>query len=108
VQLVAVRPAWVRVQSADGSVIFEGILNAGDSFDVPATQEPAKLRVGESGALYFAVNGTHYGPVGPGGTVTSNVALSAAELTATYAVADLTQDSDLAQIVNVAEVRATE
>jgi len=108
VQLVAVRPAWVRVQSADGSVIFEGILNAGDSFDVPATEEPARLRVGESGALYFAVNGTHYGPVGPSGMVTSNVALSAAELTAAYSVADLTQDSDLAEIVNVAEVQATE
>ena len=108
VQLVAVRPAWVRVQSADGSVIFEGILDAGDSFDVPATEEPATLRVGESGALYFAVNGTHYGPVGPRGMVTSNVALSAADLTTAYSVADLTQDSDLAQIVNVAEVQATE
>ena len=102
VQLVAVRPAWVRVRAADGSVIYEGILNAGDTYAVPATQEPATLRIGESGAVYFAVNGVHYGPVGPTGAVTSNVALSAENLTATYTVADLTQDQDLAELVNFA------
>ncbi len=102
-QLVAVRPAWVRVKAADGSVLFEGILNAGDTFDVPATEEPATLRVGESGSLYFALNGIAHGPVGPSGTVTSNVALSPEAIAATYMVADLTQDADLAQIVNVAQ-----
>ncbi|MEL6958063.1 MAG: helix-turn-helix domain-containing protein [Pseudomonadota bacterium] len=94
VQLVAVRPAWVRVRAADGSVIYESIMNAGDIFDVPQTEEPATLRIGESGAVYFAVNGTHYGPVGPRGAVSSNVALSADNLTATYAVADAAADSD--------------
>lgn len=102
VQLVAVRPAWVRVRAADGSVIYEGILNAGDTYAVPTTEEPATLRIGESGAVYFAVNGVHYGPVGPTGAVTSNVALSADSLTATYAVADISQDSALAELVNFA------
>ena len=102
VQLVAVRPAWVRVRAADGSVIYEGILNAGDTYAVPTTEEPATLRIGESGAVYFAVNGVHYGPVGPTGAVTSNVALSAASLTATYTVADMTQDSALAEMANFA------
>lgn len=103
VQLVAVRPAWVRVSAANGTVIFEGILNGGDSFEVPATEEPATLRVGESGALYFAVNGVHHGPVGQRGMVTSNVALSVENLTGTYAVADLAQDPDLAQMISLAE-----
>jgi Domain of unknown function (DUF4115)/Helix-turn-helix domain len=102
VQLVAVRPAWVRVRAADGSVIYEGILDAGDTYAVPATEEPATLRIGESGAVYFAVNGVHYGPVGPTGAVTSNVALSAESLTSVYTVADLTQDSALAEMVNFA------
>ncbi len=102
-QLVAVRPAWVRVQSADGTVIFEGVMEPGQNFVVPATEEPARLRVGESGAMYFAVNGTHYGPVGPTGVVTSNVELTTQSLTEIYAVADLGADSDLAEIVNVAE-----
>lgn len=108
VQLVAVRPAWVRVQSADGTVIFEGVMAPGQNFVVPSTEEPATLRVGESGAMYFAVNGVHYGPVGPSGVVTSNVALTAQNLTETYTVADLAADSDLAEIVNVAEVVADE
>ena len=29
VQLVAVRPAWVRVRAADGSVLYEAVMNAG-------------------------------------------------------------------------------
>jgi hypothetical protein len=102
-QLVAVRPAWVRVQSAGGTIIFEGVMEPGQNFVVPATEDPARLRVGESGAMYFAVNGVHYGPVGPRGVVTSNVELTTDSLTQTYAVADLGADNDLAQIVNVAE-----
>ena len=102
VQLVAVRPAWVRVRSADGSVIYEGIMDAGDTYVVPATEDPATLRIGESGAVYFAVNGVHYGPVGPTGSVTSNVALSAESLTAAYTVADISQDDALAELVNFA------
>ncbi len=38
-QLVAVRPAWVRVRSADGTVIFEGVMEPGQNFVVPATEE---------------------------------------------------------------------
>jgi len=102
-QLVAVRPAWVRVQSADGSIIFEGVMEPGQNFVVPATEDPARLRVGESGAMYFAVNGVHYGPVGPSGVVTSNVELTATSLTEVYALADLDADNDLAEIVNVAQ-----
>lgn len=103
-QLVAVRPAWVRVRSAEGVVLFEGIMEPGQNFVVPSTEQPATLRVGESGALYFAVNGVHHGPVGPSGVVTSNVALTVDSLTQTYAVADLTADNDLAEIVNFAQV----
>ncbi|MFT7107186.1 MAG: hypothetical protein ACJAVT_001708 [Yoonia sp.] len=102
-QLVAVRPAWVRVQSADGTIIFEGVMEPGQNFVVPATEDPARLRVGESGAMYFAVDGVHYGPVGSSGVVTSNVELAAASLTEVYSLADLDEDNDLAKIVNVAQ-----
>ncbi|MCZ0813955.1 MAG: helix-turn-helix domain-containing protein [Pseudomonadota bacterium] len=103
VRVVAVRPAWVRVRAADGSVIFEGIMNGGDTYDVPATEEPPTLRVGESGAIYFAVNGKHYGPAGPRGAVTADLALEAGELTGAYSVADMTRDEDLSRYV--AELR---
>lgn len=101
VQMVAVRPAWVRVRAADGSVIFEGIMEQGQSWPVPQTEEAPILRVGESGAIYFTVNGQHYGPAGERGTVTSNLALSVDNLTATYSVADLESNQDLASAVAV-------
>jgi len=104
-EVVAVRPSWVRVTSVDGSVIYEGIMNAGDSYAPPQTEAPAEIRVGESGAVYFALNGTHYGPVGQAGTVTSGVTLSPDYVTGTYAVANLDADSDLAAIVAVAEAQ---
>ncbi len=104
VTLVAVRPAWVRVRGADGTVIYETIMNAGDTYAVPQTEEPPTLRIGESGAVYFAINGQHYGPVGPSGQVTSNLALSVDTLTGAYTVANLEDDAALAEIVRVAEI----
>jgi hypothetical protein len=107
VEMVAVRSAWVRVNAADGTVIFEGIMEAGDRYAVPPTEDPALLRVGESGSVYFAVNGQHYGPVGPRGMVTSNVELSVDHVTATYEVADLQTDVDLARTVAEAQQAVT-
>jgi cytoskeletal protein RodZ len=98
-QVVAVRPAWVRVRDAAGTVIFEGIMNAGDTYEVPATEEPPSIRIGASGAVYFAVGGQHYGPAGARGAVTSNLALAAGPLTERYAVADIAADQDLMQYV---------
>lgn len=99
VELVAVRPAWVRVKSADGTVIFEATMEPGQKWSVPQTEEAPILRVGASGAVFFAVNGVHYGPAGKRGTVTSNVALSVESLTASYAVANLADHDELAQMV---------
>lgn len=104
VQLVAARPAWVRVRAADGSVIFEGTMNSGETFALPQTEEPATLRVGESGALYFAVNGEHYGPAGPRGTLVKNLPLDSDSLTASYEPADLSRDDDLAEIIRLAQL----
>ncbi|AXI55257.1 hypothetical protein SuNHUV7_29510 (plasmid) [Pseudoseohaeicola sp. NH-UV-7] len=98
-RVVAVRPSWVRVRAADGTVIFESIMEKGDTYEVATTEEPPTLRVGESGAIYFEMNGAHYGPAGESGSVTANVSLSITALSETYAIADLEQDSDLAQMV---------
>ena len=106
VELLAVRPAWVRVQAADGTIILEKILDSGERFTIPKTEEPPMLRVGESGALYFAVNGETYGPAGERGVVTKNVELSVDALKAAYLVADVSQDADLAQFTTVADATA--
>ncbi|MAC76865.1 MAG: helix-turn-helix domain-containing protein [Rhodobacteraceae bacterium] len=106
--MVAVRPSWVRVRSADGSVIYEGIMEPGEQYEVPATEEPPTLRAGESGAVYFAMNGKHYGPVGPSGKVTSNVPLSIAAVSERFQVANLDADRDLARVVAEAQTAAVE
>jgi len=103
VEVLAVRPSWVRITASDGSVIFEKVMDAGERFAVPKLEEPPKLRTGESGAIYFAVNGVAHGPVGSKGAVTKNVELSAQSLDAKYAVADMSADGDLAKMVAVAD-----
>ena len=103
VEILAVRPAWVRVSSADGSVLFERILEAGERYAVPALEAPPRLRAGNSGAVYFVVNGQTFGPAAPGANIARNVELSAESLRGEFSVADLSRDADLARIVDVAE-----
>jgi cytoskeletal protein RodZ len=106
-RLVAAYPSWVRIRTADGKVIFEGIMNKGDSWDVPATQEPPTLRTGESGALYFAMDGQYYGPVGDRGSVTSNLPLQRQALAEVYEPALLEENSALATMVAELQNTAT-
>jgi hypothetical protein len=106
-RLVAAYPSWVRIRAADGKVIFEGIMNKGDSWDVPATQEPPMLRTGESGALYFAMDGQYYGPVGDRGTVTSNLPLQRQAVADLYQPALLEENSALATMVAELQNAAT-
>jgi cytoskeletal protein RodZ len=104
VQVVATGETWVRVTAADGTNIFEKVMQKGDTFDVPATVEPASLRTGQSGAVYFVMNGEFYGPVGGRGSVTSNVPLQQQALAELYEPAQPGQDSALETLV--AELRA--
>lgn len=97
IEILAVRPAWVRVSAADGTVLLEKILDAGERYVVPALEEAPIFRTGNSGAVYFVVDGRTLGPVAPGANVVRDVALSAESLTATLAEADLTVDEDLAR-----------
>ncbi|GAA0286493.1 helix-turn-helix domain-containing protein [Rhodovulum strictum] len=96
VAIIAVRPAWVRVSAADGSVLLEKILDAGERYVLPDTDQPARLRAGNSGAVYFAVNGQTYGPAAPGAQVARNVELSAEALTERFQIANVGADPDLA------------
>ncbi|MDW4497662.1 DUF4115 domain-containing protein [Sulfitobacter sp. D35] len=98
-RMVAVRPSWVRVRAADGTVIFEKTMKPGEYWDAPATEEPPTLRTGESGAIYFAMGNEIYGPVGQSGQVTSNLALAVDTLKDAYQLADLEADEALATTV---------
>ncbi|WP_306133303.1 helix-turn-helix domain-containing protein [Roseivivax marinus] len=99
VTMIAVRPAWVRVTDGSGATVFERILNAGDTYAPPAEIENPTLRVGESSAVYLAAAGATYGPVGPRGAVTSDVALTPDAVTERFEPATPGADSDLARVM---------
>lgn len=107
-ELMAVRPAWVRVTASDGTVLLEKIMDAGERFTMPKLEEAPKLRTGNSGAVYFAVNGQTYGPAAPGPQVVKNIELSPDSLSANFALADLGADPELAQMVAMAQATAPE
>jgi len=97
VEILAVRPSWVRVNAADGTVLFEKILDAGERYAVPALEDAPVFRTGNSGSVYFLVDGVTYGPVAPGANVVKDIALSPEALTETLAQADMAGDEDLAR-----------
>ena len=105
VEVLAVRPSWVRVNAADGTVLFEKILDAGERYSVPPLETAAVFRTGNSGSIYFVVDGVTYGPVAPGAQVIKDIALSPEALTQNFAQADLTAYQDLA---NFATADATD
>ncbi|MEY3004984.1 MAG: hypothetical protein RLZZ491_2160 [Pseudomonadota bacterium] len=96
VTIFAVRPSWIRVTAASGATLFEGTLNRGDSYPVELSADAApRLRSGNSGSVYFMVNGVTFGPAGTGASVVRDVELSADAVTANYAMADAESDPDL-------------
>ena len=103
--ILAVRPAWVEVTAADGSVIFEGIMEPGDRFAIPLTEVPPQLKTGERSGIYFAVNGQHFGPVGQRGRVTRNIDLGPDAIAERFDVADLQDERNEALASVVAQLR---
>lgn len=105
VVLFAVRPAWVRIRSADGTIIFEDTLDAGGEYLLPADVEAPTLQAGMSGSLYFEVDGELFGPAGPGTSTVRKLSMARADLLQNYAPADLSQDPELAKIIALAEAQ---
>jgi len=98
VLLLAVHPSWVHITSASGAVIFEGTLAAGDVYRLPASEVSPTLRAGNSGSLYFVVNGVTMGPAGPGTSMVRDVILSEEAILEAYAIADVMTDPELAEV----------
>jgi cytoskeleton protein RodZ len=79
VVLTAVAPAWVRV-SDQGKTLVEGMMQPGQTYQVPQTAIAPMLRVGAPEALRITVGSAVAPPVGPAGQVTSNVSLKGPDL----------------------------
>ena len=88
VELLATRAAWVRVYEADGTVLFEKILEKGERYTVPVEAEAPLLRAGNSGSVYVMIDDEAYGPVGTGTSVAKQVSLAATDVAEGYALAE--------------------
>jgi hypothetical protein len=100
--LFAVRPSWLSIKSADGSVVFENTLNSGGEVLLPASDTAPTLKVaGMSGFVYIRIDGEIYGPIGEGSTVQRDVALDVDAITSAYQVADLSSDPELARVASL-------
>lgn len=105
VMVVAARPAWVQIKDEGGRVLYSRVMNAGETYAVPRDARAPQIQVGESGAVYFTVNGTTYGPSGRRGAVTAGISLAAADLTQRYQPAASGSDDDLMSVLVAMNLR---
>ena len=82
VVLTAVEEAWLRVYEADGRKLFEGILKAGDHYQVPATALAPELLTGRPNVIRVTVGATTIPPLGPPERRIKDVSLRPADLLA--------------------------
>jgi len=90
-----VLPAWIKVQDSDGKVYIERILDKGERYTVPSTNNDLYLRSGMSGYVYFLVDHEIYGPAGSGGRVVKDVSLDPDTIAAVYADRNLGTNPDI-------------
>ncbi len=99
VEVLAVRPSWISVTAADGTVLFEKILDSGERYAVPALTVAPRLKAGNSSAVYFVMGDQTYGPASTGPEVVRDVDLSVAGVQTAYQLADTSLDADLTAFV---------
>ena len=80
VVITANEPVWIQVSEKGGSKLFEGVLAAGQRFDVPATATAPMLRTAKAEALRISVGTADAPPVGPPGTTIRDVSLLGPDL----------------------------
>jgi cytoskeletal protein RodZ len=85
VQLLASEGVWVRIKDTKGVTLYEQIMNAGSLVDVPSTEiAPFIDRAGNSGSLFFVIDGKLYGPAGEKSSTVKNISLSSKNIINTY------------------------
>ncbi|MEI6419371.1 MAG: helix-turn-helix domain-containing protein [Sphingomonadales bacterium] len=86
VVITARQDAWVRIYDRfTGRRVFQGIMTAGQSFAVPATEANLLLRTGRAGALVLSVDGKALPALGGPVQTVDRVPLTAAGLAARFA-----------------------
>ncbi|MFQ8430558.1 helix-turn-helix domain-containing protein [Amaricoccus sp. W119] len=82
--VIAERAAWIRVYLPSGTIVFERILEKGETYSPPDGLTDPKIWAGNSGSVYIRVGETLRGPLGRGTRAARDVPLVASALTETY------------------------
>ncbi|MEM6277216.1 MAG: RodZ domain-containing protein [Pseudomonadota bacterium] len=94
ITLIAVNPAYVRITTPGNSIVFEKVLEPGEEYAIPVTEETPILRTGNAASLYFRVNGSLVGPAGEGAQM-EELLLASTDLSAALAPANPLEDRAL-------------
>jgi len=79
VVITANEPVWIQVKDGP-TTLMAALLQAGQSFEVPATAKAPMLTTGKPGALRISVGTADAPPVGPAGTTVRDVSLLGPDL----------------------------
>lgn len=82
--VIAERAAWIRVYLPSGTIVFERILEKGETYSPPDGLTDPKIWAGNSGSVYVRVGETLRGPLGSGTRAARDVPLVASALSETY------------------------
>lgn len=80
VAITANEPVWIQVYEKGGAKLYEGVLAAGQRYDVPATATAPMLRTGRPEALRISVGTADAPPVGPAAATVRDVSLLGSDL----------------------------
>jgi cytoskeletal protein RodZ len=86
VTVVAERAAWIRVYLENGTVLFETILESGQSYTPPEGTDPPLVWAGNSGSVYAKIGDTLYGPIGRGTRAAKDISLAPEAITEKFSV----------------------
>lgn len=84
-EIVALKPAWIRIYYPNGAVLFEQTLNAGERYQLPNGVVPPLLRAGNASAVFVNVGKKTYGPLSKRTSVVRNVSLDREDVTSKMA-----------------------
>jgi hypothetical protein len=86
VVVMAERAAWVRIYLANGTILFERILETGESYEVPEDEEIPMIWAGNSGSVYLKVSEELRGPIGSGTRAVRDIPLDPQSLSERFTV----------------------
>jgi hypothetical protein len=88
VVVVTERAAWVRVYLESGTIIFERILEKGESYSPPDGIDTPLIWAGNSGSVYVRVGAALHGPLGSGTRAARDIPLDAKSITERFALVE--------------------